>query len=65
MKIAVFGAGYVGLVQAACLAHLGHDVVCAELSTERLRLLATGKTPFYEPGIDTLLAQELANGRLR
>ena len=65
MKIAVFGAGYVGLVQAACLAHLGHDVVCAELSAERLRRLAIGKTPFFEPGIDDLLAQEMANGRLR
>ena len=52
MKISVYGAGYVGLVQASGLAHLGHDVVCAELSANRLAALAQGKTPFYEPGID-------------
>ena len=65
MKISVFGAGYVGLVQASCLASLGHDVVCAELNSDRLALLALGKTPFYEPGIDALLTTELAAGRLR
>ena len=65
MKISVYGAGYVGLVQASCLANLGHDVVCAELITARLAALAKGKTPFFEPGMDDLLTQELANGRLR
>ncbi len=65
MKISVYGAGYVGLVQASCLASLGHDVVCAELSVTRLAALASGKTPFYEPGMDELLTQELAGGRLR
>jgi len=65
MKISVYGAGYVGLVQASCLAKLGHDVVCAELSAARLAALGAGKTPFYEPGIDELLASELAARRLR
>lgn len=65
MKISVYGAGYVGLVQASGLAHLGHDVVCAELSASRLAALAQGKTPFYEPGIDELLAKGIADGRLR
>ncbi len=65
MKISVYGAGYVGLVQASGLAHLGHDVVCAELSANRLAALAQGKTPFYEPGIDELLAKGIADGRLR
>lgn len=65
MKISVFGAGYVGLVQASGLAHLGHDVVCAELSASRLAALSQGKTPFYEPGIDDLLAKGIADGRLR
>ena len=65
MKISVYGAGYVGLVQASCLATLGHDVVCAELLAHRLDALAKGKTPFYEPGMDDLLMQELAKGRLR
>ena len=65
MKISVYGAGYVGLVQASCLANLGHDVVCAELLIHRLEALAKGKTPFYEPGMDDLLTQELGKGRLR
>lgn len=65
MKISVYGAGYVGLVQASGLAHLGHDVVCAELSSSRLAALAQGKTPFYEPGIDELLTKGIADGRLR
>lgn len=65
MKISVYGAGYVGLVQASCLAHLGHDVVCAELSQSRLAALGQGRTPFYEPGMDALLSEELAAGRLR
>jgi UDPglucose 6-dehydrogenase len=65
MKISVYGAGYVGLVQASCLANLGHDVVCAELSEARLAALASGKTPFYEPGMDELLTTELARGNLR
>jgi UDPglucose 6-dehydrogenase len=65
MKISVYGAGYVGLVQASCLANLGHDVVCAELSATRLAALAMGKTPFFEPGMDDLLTQEIARGRLR
>ena len=65
MKISVYGAGYVGLVQASCLANLGHDVVCAELIVARLAALAQGKTPFFEPGMDDLLTQELAKGRLR
>ncbi len=65
MKISVYGAGYVGLVQASGLAHLGHDVVCAELNASRLAALAHGKTPFYEPGIDELLTKCIADGRLR
>ena len=65
MKISVYGAGYVGLVQASCLASMGHNVVCAELSAARLAALANGKTPFYEPGMDDLLSSELAAGRLR
>jgi UDPglucose 6-dehydrogenase len=65
MKISVYGAGYVGLVQASCLANMGHEVVCAELSEARLAALAKGKTPFYEPGMDELLSLELASGRLR
>ena len=64
MKISVYGAGYVGLVQASCLANLGHEVVCAELNASRLAALAKGKTPFYEPGMDELLTREIANGRL-
>jgi len=55
MKLAVIGAGYVGLSAAACLAQLGHDVDCLENNIERLNLLNEGKLPFYEPGLKELV----------
>jgi UDPglucose 6-dehydrogenase len=64
MKIVVYGAGYVGLVAAACLAEVGHEVVTVDLDGERLSLLQSGRTPFFEPGLDALLSQGVAAGRL-
>jgi len=54
----------VGLVTGACLASHGHAVRCVEVSEERLRLIAAGKAPFYEPGLEDLLREGLASGRL-
>jgi len=51
MKITIIGAGYVGLVQAVCLADFGFNVICIEKDTEKLRDLKFGKIPFYEPGL--------------
>jgi UDPglucose 6-dehydrogenase len=53
--VSVVGAGYVGMVSAACLAERGHDVTVADKNTARIRLLGEGKVPFYEPGLDDLL----------
>jgi UDPglucose 6-dehydrogenase len=65
MKIAVFGAGYVGLVTGACLAEVGNHVVCFDVSAERIALLQDGGVPIYEPGLEPLIARNSAAGRLR
>ena len=54
-RIAVFGAGYVGLVTAACLAELGHRVVVRDIVASRIEALQRGEVPIYEPGLDELL----------
>jgi UDPglucose 6-dehydrogenase len=56
-KIAIFGAGYVGLVTAACLADLGHDVAVRDVVPEKIDALRRGEVPIYEPGLDELLAR--------
>jgi UDPglucose 6-dehydrogenase len=64
-RITIIGAGYVGLVTAACFAELGNDVVCVEKNTEKIRALEAGSIPFFEPGLDELVRRNLAAGRLR
>ncbi len=64
-RVAVIGSGYVGTVVAACLAHVGHDVIGVEADGEKLVALRAGAAPFHEPGLDDLLAANLQNGRLR
>jgi UDPglucose 6-dehydrogenase len=54
-RVAVFGAGYVGLVTGACFADLGHDVVVRDILAERIAALRRGDVPIYEPGLDDLL----------
>ncbi|MCZ7525866.1 MAG: UDP-glucose/GDP-mannose dehydrogenase family protein [Acidimicrobiia bacterium] len=61
----VVGTGYVGTVVAACLAHVGHQVVGLEVDERKLGLLREGRTPFYEPGLATLLTGGLDSERLR
>ena len=56
-RIAFFGAGYAGLVSGACFAELGHDVVIRDVVPERIDALRAGKVPFYEPGLDELIAK--------
>ncbi len=63
--IGVIGAGYVGLTTAVCLAHLGHDVVCADVVAEKVERLNRGEVPIVEAGIEPLLADGLRSGRLR
>ena len=63
-RIAVIGAGYVGLTSAACLAHLGHDVVCGDLDEDRVRRLRKAEVPILERHLPVLVAEGLESGRL-
>lgn len=64
MKVAVFGAGYVGLVQAAVLADVGNEVLCIEADPRRVEQLARGEVPLDEPGLERLVRAALQEGRL-
>jgi len=65
MKVTVFGIGYVGLVQGAVLASVGHDVVCVDIDSEKVEALKKGKIPIYEPGLTPLVKENYAAGRLQ
>ncbi|MBN9008923.1 MAG: UDP-glucose/GDP-mannose dehydrogenase family protein, partial [Rhizobiales bacterium] len=64
MKITIVGAGYVGLVSGACLADLGSAVCCVESNPKRLAALRRGVVPIYEPGLEEMVARNVAAGRL-
>lgn len=63
MKVAIFGAGYVGLVTGACLAHIGHHVVCVDVDPAKVAEINAGRSPIYEPGLDEILTAVRAEGR--
>ncbi|AYF99592.1 UDP-glucose/GDP-mannose dehydrogenase family protein [Protaetiibacter intestinalis] len=64
-RITVIGTGYLGATQAVCMAHLGFEVLAVDVDPGKIEALASGRLPFYEPGLDTLLVDTLATGRLR
>ncbi|MFT7490466.1 MAG: UDPglucose 6-dehydrogenase [Pseudohongiellaceae bacterium] len=64
MKVTVFGIGYVGLVQAAVLADVGHDVFCVDIDQHKIDQLKKGYIPIYEPGLESLVKANFAAGRL-
>ena len=64
VRIVIVGAGYVGLVSGACLAALGHDVAVIDRDAARIAGLQAGIMPIYEPGLDALVAEQTAAGRL-
>lgn len=64
MKIAMIGTGYVGLVSGVCFSDFGHDVVCVDKDPDKVSQLNQGLVPIYEPGLDELLAKNVAAGRL-
>ncbi|QTF91386.1 UDP-glucose/GDP-mannose dehydrogenase family protein [Halomonas sp. BM-2019] len=64
MKITIFGTGYVGLVTGACLADVGHDVMCMDIDEEKIARLREGEIPIYEPGLESLVKSNVASGRL-
>lgn len=63
-KIAVIGTGYVGLTTGACFAHLGHDVVCADIVPEKIEMLRKGEVPIHEAGLPELVREGIDAGRL-
>ena len=64
MKIAVFGTGYVGLVQGAVLADAGHTVICVDIDENKLVRLRKGEIPIFEPGLEPIVKSNFAEGRL-
>ena len=64
-KIAVIGTGYVGLTTGACFAHLGHDVVCADIDEQKIAMLNAGQIPILEPGLDDIVRDAVDDGRLK
>jgi UDPglucose 6-dehydrogenase len=64
MKIAVFGTGYVGLVQGSVLAEVGHDVLCVDVDARKVEGLKQGRIPIYEPGLEDIVRRNHAEGRL-
>ena len=64
MRIVMIGSGYVGLVSGACFADFGHDVVCVDKDAAKIDSLKAGRMPIYEPGLEQLVAGNVAAGRL-
>ncbi|WP_373529225.1 UDP-glucose/GDP-mannose dehydrogenase family protein [Nostoc sp.] len=55
MRVCVIGTGYVGLVTGACLAHIGHDVICVDNNEEKVKLMKSGQSPIFEPGLSEIM----------
>ena len=59
MKVFIVGVGYVGLVTAACLAELGHQVCGADIDAEKIEKLKKGECPIYEPGLEAIIKKNI------
>ena len=64
MNITVHGSGYVGLVTGSCLADIGHMVTCYDVDSEKIKKLKEGVIPIYEPGLESLIKDNLSNGNM-
>ena len=64
MRITMIGSGYVGLVSGACFADFGHEVTCVDLNQAKIEALQAGRIPIFEPGLDALVTENAAAGRL-
>ncbi len=65
MKITIYGSGYVGLVTGACLAEVGHQVLCMDVDQQKIDKLKQGFIPIYEPGLELVVREQTANGQLK
>ena len=65
MKITMIGTGYVGLVTGTCLAEVGNDVLCVDVDARKIEILNQGGVPIHEPGLEAMIARNVAAGRLR
>lgn len=64
MKLAIFGTGYVGLVTGACLAEVGHHVICVDIDKGKIAMLNDGQLPIWEPGLEAIVGRNVSEGRL-
>lgn len=64
MRVCVIGTGYVGLVTGACLAHIGHHVICVDNNEEKVKLMKAGQSPIFEPGLSEIMQSAIQSGRI-
>ncbi|NJL77888.1 MAG: UDP-glucose/GDP-mannose dehydrogenase family protein [Richelia sp. RM2_1_2] len=64
MRVCVIGTGYVGLVTGACLAHIGHDVICIDNNEEKVKLMKSGQSPIFEPGLSEIMQNAIKAGKI-
>ncbi|NWF61640.1 MAG: nucleotide sugar dehydrogenase [Fischerella sp.] len=65
MRVCVIGTGYVGLVTGACLAQIGHSVICVDNNAAKVSLMQSGKSPIFEPGLEQIMQSNMQAGRLQ
>ncbi|MBD2426371.1 UDP-glucose/GDP-mannose dehydrogenase family protein [Phormidium sp. FACHB-1136] len=65
MRVCVIGTGYVGLVTGVCLAHVGHEVICIDVNEEKVKLMQSGQSPIFEPGLSELMKSSMEAGHLQ
>ena len=64
MRVCVIGTGYVGLVTGACLAHVGHDVICVDNNEEKVKMMKAGRSPIFEPGLSEIMESAIQAGTI-
>ena len=64
MKVTIYGSGYVGLVTGACLARVGNQVLCVDIDERKIAMLKNGEVPVFEPGLQEIMQQNIAAGRI-
>ncbi|MDJ0618916.1 MAG: UDP-glucose/GDP-mannose dehydrogenase family protein [Calothrix sp. MO_192.B10] len=65
MRVCVIGTGYVGLVTGACLAHIGHDVICVDNNEEKVKIMKSGQSPIFEPGLSEIMQNAIQSGKIK